>query len=165
MVKWLRVRTLETGFINEERKAIGPLYQNIEHIAGRDKVLQLHFPRSRIRGWKTVALVLLTYRKITVPRWHYIATTQSRGGIEGLSWATVLGRMESLDVHMHVDAGPKAVCDTEAKKLHAIRDHAARFLSEERGGNANGEAAHQRPGVLGLARLNSGDLGFRENIF
>lgn len=58
-------------------------------------VLQLRLPASRIRGWKTVAMFLLTFARVTRESWLGLVNLQEPPSVVGLNWRQVEKKMRS----------------------------------------------------------------------
>ncbi|KAJ5103325.1 hypothetical protein N7532_003854 [Penicillium argentinense] len=58
----------------------------------RNSVLHLVFPSDRHKGWKTIALILLTYRKLSPADWHRITNSQGLGDVAGFNWASFFSK-------------------------------------------------------------------------
>lgn len=54
-------------------------------------VLEVVLPRERVRGWKTVALILATFGRISARTWRWIVDLDLRDGpvVAGLDWRVV----------------------------------------------------------------------------
>lgn len=58
-------------------------------------ILQVHLPESRIRGWKTIATLLLTFGRVTQENWRSIVNIQDGPAVAGLIWRHIEQRMRS----------------------------------------------------------------------
>lgn len=58
-------------------------------------VLQLRLPASRIRGWKTVAMFLLTFARVTRESWLGLVNLQEPPSVVGLNWRQIEKKMRS----------------------------------------------------------------------
>lgn len=58
-------------------------------------LLQLRLPESRIRGWKTVAMILLTFGRVTRESWLGIVNMQDPPDVAGLNWRQIEQRIRS----------------------------------------------------------------------
>lgn len=58
-------------------------------------LLQLRLPESRVRGWKTVAMILLTFGRVTRESWLGIVNMQDPPDVSGLNWRQIEQRIRS----------------------------------------------------------------------
>lgn len=69
--------------------------------------MQLLLPAARIRGWKTVALILLTFNRISLEKWCDLVNMKGEQSVAGLDWRQVeeeWGTMETRkDKHVAGD--------------------------------------------------------------
>ena len=63
-----------------------PLSNAILHCASEHRTLCLRLPKARHKGWKTIALILLTYRKITPKVWYGMVTNEKLVDVAGFDW-------------------------------------------------------------------------------
>ncbi|KAJ6092635.1 hypothetical protein N7486_007924 [Penicillium sp. IBT 16267x] len=140
----------------------GPLYQYLMNCSN-EQILQLRLPSDRIEGWKSVAMILLTHRKINPVIWNRLRMKMRYPEVAGFDWTKVEDRVGSKHVYLYADVEAKArkprvtKADTNVKMAE---------LSEYMGSDTNLKAR----GFADLAGnvnqhsylvLNSGDMGFR----
>jgi hypothetical protein len=121
---WRQVRGFFPGLIDE-----GPLFEELLENYSREKILRLHIPDTRHKGWKTIALILLTYRKIDLPTWHRLVTSEKLTEIAGLNWRLVekktdpeaqnLCRQKAMDMKT-------AAREPKMKRASFVRSHIAK---------------------------------------
>ncbi|KAJ5601913.1 hypothetical protein N7510_011447 [Penicillium lagena] len=87
---WRQVSGFFPDLIDE-----GPLFEELLENCSREKLLRLHIPDARHNDWKTIALILLTYRKIDLPTWHRLVTSEKLTEIAGLNWRLVEKKTDS----------------------------------------------------------------------
>lgn len=63
-----------------------PLRKAIFDCVRDDRIFCLRLPNGQHHGWRTIALILLTYRKITPRSWYRIVVSESLGDIAGFDW-------------------------------------------------------------------------------
>ncbi|KAJ5986264.1 hypothetical protein N7451_010629 [Penicillium sp. IBT 35674x] len=149
----------ETGTDGNE----GPLYQYLMDCNG-EQILQLHFPNDRIEGWKSVAMILLTYRKINPVIWHHLRTKTSCCELAGFDWVQVEDRMGSQHVYLYADVEAKAKRPRVTKadtimKLAELLEYMGSDTTLKARGFADLAGAVNRH--TSYYALNSDDLGFR----
>ena len=66
-----------------------PLRKAIFDCAKEDRIFCLRLPNGRHHGWRTIALILLTYRIITPKSWYRIVVNQSLGEVAGFDWKQI----------------------------------------------------------------------------
>ncbi|KAJ5808636.1 hypothetical protein N7474_009905 [Penicillium riverlandense] len=121
---WRQVRGFLPDMIDE-----GPLFEQLLDNYSREKILRLHIPDTRHKGWKTIALILLTYRKIDLPTWHRLVTSEKLTEIAGLNWRLVekktdpeaqnLRRQRAMDMKT-------AAQEAKMKRASFVRSHIAK---------------------------------------
>lgn len=83
------------------------LYDRLALCEWRQKTVQLLLPAARIRGWKTVALILLTFNRISLEKWCDLVNMKGEQSVAGLDWRQVeeeWGTMETRkDKHVAGD--------------------------------------------------------------
>lgn len=63
-----------------------PLCKAILDHGSENRIFYLRVPKDCHHGWKTVALVLLTYRKITPKTWYRMVINKSLLDVAGFDW-------------------------------------------------------------------------------
>lgn len=81
----LHPREKRRNFINVE----SALFDKLVLCDWPRKDLQLFLPASRTNGWKTVALILLTFNKISTEKWRCLVNMKGSDSIAGLDWRQV----------------------------------------------------------------------------
>lgn len=66
-----------------------PLCKAIVDCTGDNRTFRLRLPMDRHQGWRTIALILLTYRKIVPKTWYRIVTNNSLLDVAGFDWRHV----------------------------------------------------------------------------
>lgn len=151
------------GWETDKNGNEGPLYQYLMDCNG-EQILQLHFPNDRIEGWKSVAMILLTYRKINPAIWHHLRTQTSCCELAGFDWAQVEDRMGSQHVYLYADVEAKAKRPRVTKADTVMKmAELSEYMGPDTKLKARGFA--DLAGAVGrhtsYHALNSGDLGFR----
>ena len=82
------------GFYHEEEKSL--LYNDLVQCDWSEVTLQLHLPASRIHAWKTVALVLRTFRRISRETWEWMVNLDKPPVVAGLNWIDVEAGVEEI---------------------------------------------------------------------
>lgn len=155
----LKVRVRDHGFLTNQT----PFFKAFTNWKGDEKIMQLRLPDNRINSWKTVALVLLTYREINIDIWHRMVNDERMGDVAGLNWAHVRDRVGASNPDINTRAiSNLPVRDESAKKTKTAIE--ARLIALQTGMGFKGlsglGSAESRPYVLDQA-LHPGDLGFR----
>ncbi|KAJ5735465.1 uncharacterized protein N7483_000590 [Penicillium malachiteum] len=99
-----KIRHQVSGWIADAKDDKGPLFNHLINCPCEESILQLRFSSDRIRGWKTAALVLLTYRQIDTRIWHRIRDELNLFDIAGLNWALVQKQIMSMFVSVNTGA-------------------------------------------------------------
>ncbi|CAL5870169.1 uncharacterized protein PFLUO_LOCUS4404 [Penicillium psychrofluorescens] len=118
---WRQVRGFCPGLVDE-----GPLFEELLESYSHEKILRLHIPGGRHKGWKTIALILLTYRKIDLPTWHRLVTSEKLTEIAGLNWRLVEKKIdpETQFLRRQKAMNMKTVArETKMKRASFIRSH------------------------------------------
>lgn len=131
----LRTRHQDRGFIPGEMNEV-PLFTNLLDCPWREKYMRLLLPANRIKAWKTVALILLTFRKINPTIWHRITSSESLPRIAGLNWAQVEKKakvvsknVNSVERSEHI-VSQKEKANAKAKRL-MIDQETSQFRMEK----------------------------------
>jgi len=66
-----------------------PLRKAIFDCVKEDRIFCLRLPNGRHHGWRTIALILLTYRKIKTKSWYRMVVNESLGDIAGFDWKKI----------------------------------------------------------------------------
>jgi hypothetical protein len=66
-----------------------PLRNAILDHGSENRIFFLRVPKHCHHGWKTIALVLLTYRKISPKTWHRIVINRSLLDVAGFDWGHI----------------------------------------------------------------------------
>lgn len=81
----LRPREKRRHFVHVE----SALYNRLVMCDWPQKNLQLFLPASQIKGWKTAALILLTFNRITTDKWRCLVNIRDSYSMAGLDWRQV----------------------------------------------------------------------------
>lgn len=81
----LKVRYRDNAFATNNT----PFFKTFADWDGEEKILQLFLPQNRIKSWKTVALILLTYREINTTIWHRLVNDGRLRDLAGFDWTRV----------------------------------------------------------------------------
>lgn len=80
----LKVMCRDHGFVANN----SIFYKTFKDWKGDEKLLQLLLPADRVDSWRTVALILLTFREINTTIWHRLVNDQ-KGEVAGFNWAAL----------------------------------------------------------------------------
>lgn len=88
---------------DQEQRADQPVVDQVKTLdqalqmrKGSERTLQLRLPADHANEWRIVALVLVTYGKISVPKAHGIMGSTDRPSVQGFDWAQVLKLLDWL---------------------------------------------------------------------
>lgn len=153
----LKARYRDNAFIIKKT----PFFNAFADWNGEEKILQLFLPESRIKSWKTVALILLTSREINTNIWHRLVTNGRLKDLAGFDWTRIRERVQ--EIHP-MDLRPKTnmlVRDQSAQKAKAALE--ARLIAMQTGMGHKalvGGSVEYRPFVVRRV-LDTEDLGFK----
>lgn len=139
-----------------------PFYKAFADWNGEEKLLQLLLPKSRIKSWKTVALILLTFREINITIWHRMVNDGRLRDLAGFDWARVREKVQEINP---MDIRPKTnlpMRDQSAKKEKVALE--ARLIALQTGMGLKALSGHgttDNRHLLARQVLDSGDLGFK----
>ncbi|KAJ5628987.1 hypothetical protein N7490_011215 [Penicillium lividum] len=138
------------------------LYNYLMNCSNDEQILQLRLPHHRIEEWKTVAMILLTYRKINTAIWHRFRARIDRSDIAGFDWTKLEERMGLKPVYANASVKAKAKKPRLSKSVADanITNLAARFGLEE-GLRARGFTGLSNSLIRVDDNLKPGDLGFK----
>lgn len=130
----------------------------------QEKILQLRLPETRIKSWKTVALILLTYREINTSIWHRMVNDGRLRDLAGFDWTRVREKVREIN---STDIRPKTnlpMRDLSAQKEKAAIE--ARLIAMQTGMGLKAlsglGSTENRPFTRTLRHvLDSADLGFK----
>ncbi|KAL2812803.1 hypothetical protein BDW59DRAFT_167711 [Aspergillus cavernicola] len=91
------------------------LYNEFYHCDWSQQHLELRLPAERIKGWKTVALILKTFKRISAENWCHIMGIKKPPGVAGLEWMA----MESELMLEKEEPSPSRTPDEE-KAMHFL---------------------------------------------
>lgn len=154
----LKVRCRDHGFIVNNSL----FFKTFEDWKGDEKILQLLLPGDRIDSWRTVALILLTFREINTTIWHRLVNDEM-GEVAGFDWAALRDKIKTTSPGL--DIRPKTnlpMQDESAQKTKTAIE--ACLIANKTGMGYKGfrglGSSDNRPFVLRQA-LSGGDLGFK----
>ncbi|KAL4747929.1 hypothetical protein BDW72DRAFT_206072 [Aspergillus terricola var. indicus] len=110
------------------------LYNDFYSCNWFEQHLELLLPAERIMGWKTVALVLKTFQRITPENWCHMVKLRNRPGVAGLNWMAIEDKVMPRKIQVPVMLVPSE----EEKKMH--------YLIEKK--KAAAKRAMQKQGLL-----------------
>lgn len=67
----------------------GRLYSELVMCKWRKMILQLRLPEPRVKDWKTVGLILRTFRKISIGTWNWMINLEGPPAVAGLNWEVI----------------------------------------------------------------------------
>lgn len=154
----LRVKYRDRAFTTNKT----PFYKAFADWDGEEKILQLLLPESRIKSWKTVALILLTYREINTTIWHRMVNDGRLRDLAGFDWTRVRERVQEINP---MDIRPKInlpVRDQSAQKAKAALEAGLIAMQTGMGLKAlSGQGLSGNRPFTARQVLDSGDLGFK----
>lgn len=65
------------------------VYSDLVKCSWSHMMLHIVLPESRIRGWKTVALILRTFRRISADTWNWLVRLEDPPAVKGLDWREI----------------------------------------------------------------------------
>ncbi|OJJ35461.1 hypothetical protein ASPWEDRAFT_59757 [Aspergillus wentii DTO 134E9] len=83
----LRFREKVSGFIPEKKKS--RLRWDLYMCDWPERTIQVLIPEDRTTGWKTVALVLLAFQRVTMENWCCLVNMKDEPPIAGLDWREI----------------------------------------------------------------------------
>lgn len=143
-----------------------PFYKAFTDWDGEEKILQLLLPESRIKSWKTVALVLLTFREINITIWHRLVNDGRLRDLAGFDWARVREKVQEVNP---TDIRPKTNLNLPMREQLAKKEKEkvaieARLIALQTGMGLKALSGHgptDNGPFLARQVLHSGDLGFK----
>ncbi|KAL4808945.1 hypothetical protein BDV18DRAFT_157883 [Aspergillus unguis] len=90
------------------------LYNHVYSCNWSEQHLELLLPAERIMGWKTAALILKTFKRITPENWCHMVVLRNRPGVAGMDWMAIEAQAMPTKIEEPVALGQSA----EEKKLH-----------------------------------------------
>ncbi|KAL4921074.1 hypothetical protein BDW62DRAFT_198519 [Aspergillus aurantiobrunneus] len=118
-------------------RPVSRLYNDFYHCNWTEQHLELLLPAERIMGWKTVALILKTFKQISPENWCHmvkLGKTGKKPAVAGLDWMAI-----ESEVMPAKKEEPPLVATYEEKKLH--------YLMEKKKAAAK-RAAYQKQALL-----------------
>jgi hypothetical protein len=74
--------------------ARGRLYTDLVLCSWDEMTLQLLLPASRVKGWKTVALIARSFRRISAHTWGWMVGLKDPPAVAGLDWREIESGMQ-----------------------------------------------------------------------
>ncbi|KAL4906570.1 hypothetical protein BDW74DRAFT_176887 [Aspergillus multicolor] len=110
------------------------LYNDFYSCKWSQQNLELLLPADRIMGWKTVALVLKTFKRITPENWCHMVKLRNKPSVAGLDWMAIENKVMPAKLEEPVVLVPSG----EGMKMH--------YLMEKK--KAAAKRAMQKQGLL-----------------
>ncbi|KAJ5751850.1 hypothetical protein N7520_008767 [Penicillium odoratum] len=138
------------------------LYNYLMNCSNNEQILQLHLPHHRIEEWKTVAMILFTYRKINTATWHRFRARIDRSDIAGLNWTKLEDRMGLQPVYVVAGVEARAIKPRLSKSVaDANITHLAPRFELKEGLRARGFTGLYKAFLRVNDDLKPADLGFK----
>ncbi|KAL4875939.1 hypothetical protein BJY04DRAFT_223554 [Aspergillus karnatakaensis] len=92
------------------------LYNNFYNCTWTEQHLQLLLPRERIKGWRTAALILKTFKRISPENYCHMLRLGMKQTVQGLNWSAI-----ESEIMPKEDAPPSPVTSAEEEdKLYLM---------------------------------------------